>query len=143
MIFECIFQTPNIIPHTTEAKMEDFNLSSVCCLHHKFLIKVKSLHRFWRASLFINKMAQPQHVITGHRLLITWLFWLFVLVIKISSWKGYTQITNEGLVFYKDIGGCRIGFNLIVLTYSCHTLFTEGIFLSSFWIVYIRTASDF
>lgn len=43
MIFECIFQTPTIIPHTTEAKMEDFNLSSVCCLHHKFLIKVKSL----------------------------------------------------------------------------------------------------
>lgn len=43
-----------------------------------------------------------------------------------------SQITNIGLVFYKDIGGCRIGFNLIVLTYSCDALFTEGIFLSSF-----------
>lgn len=42
----------------------------------------KSMHRFRRALLFINKMAQPQHIITGHRLLITWLFWLSALVIK-------------------------------------------------------------
>lgn len=31
MVFECIFQTPNIIPETAEGKMDDFNLSSVCC----------------------------------------------------------------------------------------------------------------
>lgn len=31
MAFECIFQTPNITPEIAEAKMEDFNLSSVCC----------------------------------------------------------------------------------------------------------------
>lgn len=31
-VFECVLQTPNITPETTEAKMEGFNLSSVCCL---------------------------------------------------------------------------------------------------------------
>lgn len=40
------------------------------------------MNTFGRALLFINKMAQPQHVVTGHRLLITRLFWLFILVIK-------------------------------------------------------------
>lgn len=39
MIFECIFQTPNITPHITEAKMEDFNLSSVCCFTSQVLDK--------------------------------------------------------------------------------------------------------
>lgn len=38
MAFECIFQILDITPETTEAKVEDFNLSSVCCLDHKFLI---------------------------------------------------------------------------------------------------------
>lgn len=32
MIFERIFQTPHITPQSTEAKVEYFNLSSVCCL---------------------------------------------------------------------------------------------------------------
>lgn len=31
IVFECIFQTPNITPETTEAKMKDFNLSPGCC----------------------------------------------------------------------------------------------------------------
>lgn len=31
VVFECIFQTPNITPEKREAKMEDFNLSSACC----------------------------------------------------------------------------------------------------------------
>lgn len=40
------------------------------------------MHRFGRAQLFINKMDQPWQVRTGHRLLITWLFWMVVLVIN-------------------------------------------------------------
>lgn len=40
------------------------------------------MHRFYRALLYTNKMAQPQHVVTGHRLLITRLFWIFILLIK-------------------------------------------------------------
>lgn len=102
----------------------------------------KSMHGFRRALLFINKMAQPQHIITGHRLLITWLFWLSVLDIKPEFMKTlYTD--NEGFVFNKDIG-YRIGLNLIVLIYSCHAPFIGGIFLSSFYRqFYIRTASGF
>lgn len=39
VVFECIFQTPNITPEKREAKMEDFNLSSLpAVLYHKFLI---------------------------------------------------------------------------------------------------------
>lgn len=37
MVFECIFQTPNITPETAEAKMKDFNLSSVCCFTSEVL----------------------------------------------------------------------------------------------------------
>lgn len=80
------------------------------------------MHRFRRAQLFqlfINKMAQPQHVIYNRTQTIDHMaFWLFVLVIK-SYFKKRLHTTNEGFVFYKDIGGCRIGLNLIVLIYSC------------------------
>lgn len=47
MVFECIFQTPNITPETAEAKMKDFNLSSVCCFTSEVLdLKKKKKVKF-------------------------------------------------------------------------------------------------
>lgn len=78
MVFECIFQISKVTTETTEAKMEGFNFSSVYITssqYKKLKPKIKKfMHRFRRALLFINKMAQPRHIITGQRPLITWLF---------------------------------------------------------------------
>lgn len=47
MAFECIFQTPNITPEIAEAKMEDFNLFSVCCFISQVLdLKKKKKVKF-------------------------------------------------------------------------------------------------
>lgn len=56
-------------------------------------------------------------------------FWVFVLAIISEFLKSlHTDITNKWFVFYKNIGGCGTGLNLIVLIYSYDAPFIQGIF---------------